>query len=289
MEKIAVITDSCADLRIEDREKYDIFVIPLKLTFSDGTYYDGLDITADEVYRRLPVDLPKTSLPDGDIILKTFDAVRDKGYTCAVAPILSSGLSGTYQLIKMLAEEYTDVEIKVFDSNSGSLGTGAVAIHAARLIQAGRTFEQMQDIVPRLCRNTTVYFSVNTLEYLKKGGRIGMIAAVAGSMLGIKPIISFAPNGQLVSVAKVRGRAAAMKKLVELAKNQIEPNKAYNIMWAHGGCLAEGEQVRDLLQAAAPEYRSVYSGEIDGTLASYVGPELLGAAAQVLDDDMILE
>lgn len=289
MEKIAVITDSCADLRAEDREKYDIFVIPLKLTFSDGTYYEGLDITVNEVYRRLPTDLPKTSLPDGDIILKTFDAVRDKGYTCAVAPILSSGISGTYQLIRMLAEEYTDVNIKVYDSNSASIGMGAVAIHAARLIRAGKTFEEMQDIVPRLCRNTTVYFSVNTLEYLKKGGRIGMIAAVAGSMLGIKPIISFAPNGQLVSVAKVRGRAAAMKKLVDLAKKHLVPGRAYNILWAHGDCLEEGQQVRDLLIQAAPEYDSVHSGEIDGVLAAYVGPQLIGAAVQLLDDDMVIE
>ncbi|MCD8356802.1 MAG: DegV family EDD domain-containing protein [Clostridia bacterium] len=136
-------------------------------------------------------------------------------------------------------------------------------------------------------KNTHPYFSVDTLEYLKRGGRIGKIAALAGTALGIKPIISFdRVTGELSSTHKVRGRQAAMKKLVQVAISHIDPSKRYNIMWAHGGAPEDGQRIAEMLRAAAPDFVQEFSGEIDCTLASYVGPHLLGAAVQVLDDDM---
>lgn len=285
-EKIAIITDSCADLRAECIEGKPIFTIPFILNFSDGIYYDGVTIQPDEVYERLSHEMPKTSLPSGEEFTEVMDRVKDAGYTKAIAILLSSGLSGSFHMLQLMAEERDDIEIFAYDSLTGSLGEAAIVLTLCRLIEEGRSWEEMKELTPRVCKNTTVFFSVNTLEYLKKGGRIGAITAMAGTALNIKPIISFAEDGRLVSVAKSRGRAAAMKKLVEMAVKHIQPGKRYNIMWAHGGCPEEGEEVAEMLRAAAPDFETEFWGVIDCTLGAYVGPKLLGAAVQVLDDDM---
>ncbi|MGN1014007.1 MAG: DegV family protein [Butyricicoccus sp.] len=285
-DKIAIITDSCADLRPECIEGKPIFVIPFILNFSDGIYYDGVTIQPDEVYRRLPQEMPKTSLPSGEEFNEVMDRVHAAGYNKAVAILLSSGLSGSFQMLRLMAQEREDLEIFAYDSLTGSLGEAAIVLTLCRLIEEGRSWEEIKEITPRVCNNTTVFFSVDTLEYLKKGGRIGKITAMAGTALNIKPILSFAENGQLESVAKVRGRAAAMKKVVELAVSCIQPGKRYNIMWAHGGCPEEGRKVAGMLREAAPDFVEEFWGVIDCTLGSYTGPKLLGAAVQVLDDDM---
>ena len=285
-DKIAIITDSCADLRPELLQDNPIFVLPFIVNFSDGIYYDGVTIQPDEVYRRLPQEMPKTSLPSGDEFTAVMDKVRDAGYNKAIAILLSSGLSGSFQMLRLMADEREDLEIFACDSLTGSLGEAAIVLTLCRLIKEGRSWEELKAMTPRIRDNTTVFFSVDTLEYLKKGGRIGLITAMAGTALNIKPILSFAEDGQLQSVAKVRGRAAAIKKLVAMATSCIQPGKRYNIMWAHGGCPEEGQQVVELLRSAAPDFEEEFYGEIDCTLGSYVGPHLLGAAVQVLDDDM---
>lgn len=285
-DRIAIITDSCADLRKEELEGRPIFTIPFILNFSDGIYYDGVTIQPDEVYARLPKEMPKTSLPSGEEFNEVMDRVRDAGYNKAIAILLSSGLSGSYQMLRLMAEERKDLEVFAYDSLTGSLGEAAIVLTLCRLIEEGRSWEELKELTPRICKNTTVFFSVNTLEYLKKGGRIGKITAMAGTALNIKPILSFADNGQLVSVAKVRGRSAAINKLVDMASSLIQPGKRYNIMWAHGGCPEEGQKVAEKLRAAAPDFVHEFYGEIDCTLGCYVGPKLLGAALQVLDDDM---
>ena len=115
--------------------------------------------------------------------------------------------------MRLTAQEYPHLEAAVFDSNSGSLGEGCVALELARRIRQGAEWPQLLELVPQLIQNTSVFFSLDTLEYLQKGGRIGKIAWLAGSMLQIKPIISFAEDGQLVSVGKVRGRYRSIDEM----------------------------------------------------------------------------
>lgn len=286
-DKIALLTDSCADIPVEVARKNHIYVVPFTITFEEGSYQDGVDIFPDDVYRRQPNEVIKTSLPSGAVIEDTLYQIKEDGYEKVIAIMLSSGLSGGYQIVRMLGEEAEDLEVAAFDSMSGSLGEGAMVLTVARWIEEGRTWEEMLALIPRMMKNVHPYFSVDTLEYLKRGGRIGKITAMAGTALGIKPILAFDPEtGELTSAHKVRGRQAAMKKLVQVAVSNLEPNKRYNIMWAHGGTPEEGAQIAEMLRKAAPDFQQEFSGEIDCTLASYVGPRLIGAAVQVLDDDM---
>lgn len=146
--------------------------------------------------------------------------------------MLSSGLSGTYNLARILAGECAEqgYAMKVFDSVSGALGQGMTVLQLAEDIKNGMDWEELTERrAPQLIANTYPFFSVDTLEYLVKGGRIGKVTAMAGTMLQIKPIITFAPDGQLQSVAKVRGRHQVMRKLVDMAVDRCGEHKRYNL------------------------------------------------------------
>ncbi len=283
-QKIALLTDSCADIPKALQQKYDIFVVPLKLRFSDGEYADGVDITPAEVYRRLPSEIPKTTLPGGDAVERAFEQIRQSGYTRALAIHLSGGLSGTSNLVRVIGQQQAGLEVAVFDTLSGSLGTGATVLQAARWIEQGWSWEELQRAIPPLMRNTHVFFCVNTLEYLRRGGRIGKISAVTGTLLQIKPIISFAQDGQLVNVAKIRGRKAAMQKMVQMASAKVPPDVPFNLAVAHGDAPEELAEIRTIAQQALPGFAHFMEGEIDCTLGAYVGPKLLGVGVQLLGE-----
>ena len=248
--KIALLTDSSADLRWDQARENNIFFVPLRILCEDGEYLDGVNITGPDIYQRLHNgELPQTSLPRVEDFSAKLREIFDLGYDGVIAVMLSSGLSGTYNLARILAGECAEqgYAMKVFDSVSGALGQGMTVLQLA------------EDI------------------------KNGMDWAMAGTMLQIKPIITFAPDGQLQSVAKVRGRHQVMRKLVDMAVDRCGEHKRYNLAVAHGGAPEEMETVRQMLTEALPNSDHLWDGEIDGTLSVYIGDGVLGAAVQVLD------
>ena len=143
-EKIALLTDSTADLPAPMREGKPIYVVPLKIRCEDGEYSDGVDITAEGVYERLHRgELPRTSLPEGGVVSDTLDQIRADGYERVIAVMLSSGLSGTYNMVRLQAGQRDDLEIAVFDSRSGSLGIGIMVLQLWEEIVAGASWETL--------------------------------------------------------------------------------------------------------------------------------------------------
>ena len=285
-QKIALLTDSCADLSPQMAQENHIFVVPLRILCADGEYADGVDITNADIYRRLRAgELPQTSLPAGEAIEKVLRQIVAEGYDGVIAVMLSGGLSGTYNLVRLVAEECSGLlPVRVFDSVSGSLGQGATVLQLAEDIRSGMDWEELTERrAPRLIANTFPFFSVDTLEYLQKGGRIGKVTATAGALLQIKPILTFAADGQLQSIAKVRGRRQVMDKLVELVVQRCAGHRRYNLAVANGGAPEEMEQLRRKLAVALPHYDHFWPGEIDGTLSVYIGDGVLGAGIQLLD------
>lgn len=283
-EKIAIITDSCADLKPEHIGDNPIFVVPLIITCGNREYRDGCDITAGEVYRQAKLELPKTSLPRPAEIYGTLRRIRELGYEKAIAIMLSSGLSGTYNMMRLAGEDMEDLEVHTVDSLSGSLGSGMMVLQTMEYINQGRTWDEIKRIAHRLMRNTFAFFSLDTLEYLKKGGRIGRVTAVAGSMLNLKPVLSFASTGELGSVAKCRGSKQVQAKLMELTRNALGNHKRYNLATAHGGAPEPYRAHREAMLKAFPNYEHFVESEIDATLAVYTGPGLMGAGIQILDE-----
>ena len=282
---IAIMTDSCADLSPQLAADNHIFVVPLRILCADGEYRDGVNISNYDIYDRLHAgELPKTSLPAIEDLAQTVHQIQAAGYDGVIAVMLSSGLSGTYNLVRLASEETPGLTMQVYDSLSGSLGQGMTVLQLAEDIRNGMSWEELtQRRAPQLIANTFPFFSVDTLEYLQKGGRIGKVTATAGALLQIKPIITFGEDGQLQSVAKVRGRNQVIDKLVAMAVERCGDHKRYNLAVANGGAPAEMELVREKLMTALPDYDHVWEGEIDSTLSVYIGDGVLGAAVQVLD------
>lgn len=284
--KIALLTDSCADLPRQLVEEHHIFVVPLRIRCRDGEYADGVDITPADVYDRLRAgELPKTSLPAGEDIEDILRRVAEEGYDGVIAIMLSSGLSGTYNLMRLAAEEVTDrLTVRVFDSRSGSLGQGLTLLQLAEDLQAGMGWEELtQRRVPQLLENTFAFFSVDTLEYLRRGGRIGRITALAGTMLSIKPIITFSDDGQLQSIAKVRGRRQVQDKILELLRARFQSGRRYNLAVANGGAPEEMAEFAARLKAEFPNYEHFWEGVMDATLSVYIGDGVIGGGIQFLD------
>lgn len=285
-QKIAVLTDSCADLSPRLAEENHIYRVPLRILCADGEFLDGVDIFGEDIYARLRAgELPQTSLPSGEDIERILRQIVMDGYDGVIAVMLSSGLSGTYNLMRIIGEECRGMlPVRVYDSLSGSLGMGMTLLQLAEDIRDGCGWQELTERrVPQLLAGSHPFFSVDTLEYLLKGGRIGKVTATAGTLLQIKPIITFAPDGQLQSVAKVRGRSQVMDKLVAMAVKACGEHRRYNLAVANGGAPEEMERVRQKLTTALPDYDHIWEGEIDGTLSVYIGDGVLGAAVQVLD------
>lgn len=284
-EKIALLTDSTADLSAEMRAGKPIYTVPLKIICQDGEFSDGVDIFASDIYQRLRQgELPRTSLPEGGSVSDTLDQIRADGYDKVIALMLSGGLSGTYNMVRLQAAQREDLEVVAFDSNCGSLGLGIMVLQLWEEIQAGTDWDTLISTrVPHLIQNTYALFSVDTLEYLYKGGRIGKVAAMAGTMLSIKPIITFADDGQLQSIAKVRGRRQVQDKILDLLRQKFQPGRRYNLGIANGGAPEEMAELSAKVRAAFPDYEHCWEGAMDATLSVYIGDGVVGAGIQFLD------
>ena len=212
MDKIAVLVDSGCDIPKELAVEKNIYILPLKINYTDGEYRDGVDITPEQVYNKLAQEIPKTSLPNGEEILNLFDKIKSDGYTKVLCVTLSSGLSGTNNIINIIASDYDGLEIKIIDSKNIAIGAGFLGLLASDLIKSGQSFDEAYQGVLANINNSKVFFSVATLEYLHKGGRIGLVSAVLGSKINLKPIISCNNEGIYYTIAKVIGRNNQLKK-----------------------------------------------------------------------------
>lgn len=282
-EKIAVITDSCADVPPELAERHHIFVLPMRIICSDGEYRDGIDIHADDIYEKLKREIPKSSTPSGADVEDLFATIKEQGYTKAVAILLSGGLSGTVNHVRLDAEELEGLEVEVYDSRQGSIGIGVIALQAAEYVEAGMDFAQLKQKIERLIAGTKVFFSIDTLEYLQKGGRIGKAAALAGMLLDIKPILSFDADGEIYTAAKVRTRKQVEKRLLQLVEELKEEGRPYNLVVADGGAPEERDALEKKLSEALPDSHRLYRAKIGAALSIYLGSGLLGAGIQYLD------
>lgn len=283
-EKIAIITDSCADVPRELIEKYNMFILPMVINCSDGEYRDGVNICSEDIYERLKTEMPKTSSPAGGDVLNTIEEVKKQGYNKAVMIVLSGGISGTYGYMKMMAEDEEELEIEVFDSLQASIGIGVIAIQAAQYVAEGMNFAALKVKIGDLIKNTKVFFAIDTLEYLQKGGRIGKVTAVAGAVLQIKPIMSFdTTDGEIYAAAKVRGSKQVPANLLKLVAENMQEGRKYNLVVADGAAREERDKLEERMKEMFPDYENIYRAKIGAALSVYLGWGLLGAGIQFID------
>ncbi len=281
-EKIAILVDSGADVPKNLIEKYNMYLVPLKIIYSDGEYSDGIDISAEEVYSKLDKEIPSTSLPSGETIQNIFKQIKKDGYNKVLAVSISSGLSGTYNAIKLISKQIEDLDVFVLDTKNIAIASGFSAIQAAEYIKDGMDFETLKKTLSGNLDNSKVYFCVSTLEYLQKGGRIGLVSAVLGSTLNLKPIISCNDEGIYYTVAKVLGRKRSLNKALDLAIDFIGDSNMYNIGVVHGDAEEEAYKLLELLKSKLPNYKLSVEGQISPALGVHTGPGTIGIVVQKL-------
>lgn len=286
-QKIAVLADSGSDVPKEIIEKYNVKVIPLKIIFKEGEYIDKVTITADEVYTKMKNEIPTTSLPGADDIKQILDDIKAEGYEKVLAVTISSGLSGTYNMVRLVAEDYEGLDIFAVDTKNIGIGSGFTAIEAARLADEDVEWETIKEKLLRMVERSKVFFHVPTLEYLQKGGRIGLVTSVVGSLLNLKPIISCNDEGIYYTVAKVRGTKKSIEKMVQLAQEFAEPSKKYNLALVYGGegAVKEAEKIKQELMSRLTNFKEIFFDQVSPALGVHTGPGLIGVGVQLLEDE----
>lgn len=277
MEKIALITDSTCGLPDEYIEKYNIRVARLKIIYKSAEYIDGITITANEVYSRLNEELPTTSMPSVQDICDIYETLLNEGYTHVIAMPISSGLSGTINSFRIAASEYEDkITSFVFDTKILSMAVGLSVIEIGKMIESGKDFEYICTAIPKLREDTSMYFTVDTLEYLIKGGRIGKVTGSVGQLLNLKPIITMDEDGKYTNHSKVRGSKKAFNTLLDLATNILDQGKGKVIIMT-GTMQEEAKKLEEIL-SKHKNTTFMYSGTITPAVGIHSGPRLLAVA-----------
>lgn len=278
-QKTAVLIDSGCDIPANVRDQYNIEILPLHIMYSEKDYKDSVDIDPLMVYRRFPDDLPTTSTPSIAEVADKFDELRDKGYERVLAFSISSALSGTYNTMRLAASEYEDLEIFVFDTRNISCGSGLYAIWAATRLQKGESYEEICRKLPEKLGDANVFFYMDTLKYLQRGGRIGKVAGTIGEALKLKPIISCTPEGVYYTVAKIRGAKTAKLRLAEEVVRYSFGHRTWMVV-EEGDAHDEAMAMQDLLEKHEKLLHKeiLFEEQITATLALNTGPGLVGVA-----------
>ena len=276
MNKIALITDSTCGLPKEYIKKYNVKVASLKILYKEKEFIDGINITPEEVYSRLPEELPTTSMPSVNDVSVLYEELVKEGYTHAIVLPISSGLSGTINSFRLASENFQSINTFILDTKILSMAVGLIVIEVGKMIQENKSFEYICDKIPKIRENMWLYFTVDTLEYLIKGGRIGKVTGQIGKMLNLKPIITMDEDGRYTTFTKVRGSKQAFKKLYSLASEILDKGKGKVIIMT-GTMHEEAEKLKEIL-AQHKNTTFMYKGTLTPAVGIHSGPRLLAVA-----------
>lgn len=282
MQKVSIVTDSTADLKPEIISKYNITVVPLRVFFGQEVFLDGVDITPDQFFRRQvqSKEISTTSQPTPVEFVDAYRPLAGAG-NFIVSIHISSLMSGTVQSARLARTmlEYPDLE--VVDSETASVVLGLMVINAARAASEGCSKDQILDMIREMKKNIEVYFAVDTLEYLQRGGRIGKAQAFLGTLLNVKPILTI--NEGLVSpYEKVRGKHKSQDRIIKIMQDKFGERKLQCFI-VHGddpeGLGRLKEKVLEKLNCA-----ELFEGRLGPVVGTHVGPGIVGLVCLPLSE-----
>jgi len=278
MKKIALVTDSTADLTEAIKAECNAHTIPLKVLFSEQEFHDG-EITSEEFYQRLEraEELPKTSQPTPEEFFRLYSRLLEE-YQEIISIHISSGLSGTFNAAR-IAKEKLKGKIHLIDSKTISLGIGMMILETAKLIKEGIDSVHILDKLSKARTNIETLFTLNTLEYLQKGGRIGRVQSIMGSFLNIKPVIRVGEDGIYHSYGKTRSQEKALKSIVEAFQELAKGRKQIRFGVAHGAALEAGLFLKEAMENAFQMPTAIFT-QVGPVIGVHTGPGTIGAAVQ---------
>ncbi|NRG98754.1 DegV family protein [Streptococcus suis] len=246
--KLAVITDSSAVLGIEHE---DLFVLDIPVNIEGVNYVEGQNLTVEEFYQKMASskELPKTSQPSLMELEDILGSLKEKGYTHALGLFLSSGISGFYQNIQYLKDEFDGLTVAFPDTKITSAPLGMMVENVFRWADAGLTFDEILGKLEQEIGKTTAFIMVDDLNHLVKGGRLSNGAALLGNLLSIKPILYFTGEGKIEVYEKVRTEKKAIKRLIEILQEQTTEGQ-YQIAIIHANAPEKADNFKQQLEEA---------------------------------------
>lgn len=275
-EKIAVLVDSGSDIAKDLSEH--LFVLPLLIQIGEKTYTDGVDITLQEILNIIDRQKVTTSLPSAEVLLKTLEKIKEKGYTHLIVSTISSELSGTHNFLRLLLEDYPNLKIALIDTKNISTASGYTAKLALELIDQGKSFEEIVPTLKKSLHNHKVFFTVGTLSYLIRGGRIGLVAGTVANLLSINPTITCNENGIYHAVSKTRGYQKAIKKMTNLSSEFINDHQSFDVTILVARVDDEIKTIIEEIKDTFKKAKSITLQNVSPALAIHTGPRALGIA-----------
>lgn len=268
----AVVTDSTADFAAVRPEDHGITVVPLTVNWGVEVLRDKIDMTTEEFYERLRADrtLPKTAAPPIGIFEDLYRGLLNQ-YEAVISIHIASKLSATYSVAQTAARSVAADRIHIVDSETVSVGVGWMAETAATLAASGASINEIHEAVQNMVPRTRLLLTLETLEFLARGGRIGRASAFLGGILNVKPILEVR-GGEVHPVERVRNRAASIRRVAQLVH---ELGAKERMAVVHGACLSEGEALRASISDLG-EGEDLPLTEIGSVLGTHAGPGVIG-------------
>ncbi len=275
--KIAIVTDSSAYLPPEEQRELDISVIPLWLLWDGENYQDGVDIFPNEFYSRLKESdtLPTSSQPSAQEFANFYRNIG-VGTDAIVSVLVSSQISGTIASAQSAAAENQDLNVRIVDSLSSSMGLGLAVLAAARAAKEGKSVDEVVAAAEDMRDRANIIFVVDTLEYLHKGGRISGGKRLLGSALNIKPILHF-EEGQIRPLSQARTKRKALNQLLEIVEERLGGKQMQEAGVMDIDSPEEGNVVAEMVRERFNPAR-IYRTEVSPVVGTHVGPGTVGVA-----------
>ncbi|ACL69767.1 DegV family protein [Halothermothrix orenii] len=281
--KVGILTDSTCDLSEDILKQHNIEMIPLTIHFGEEIFKERYEITPAQFFERLENTeiISTTSQPSIGLFVDKYKKMAEE-YDAIISIHLSSKFSGTVESARIASQQVDGIKIEVIDSKSISLGLGYQALLAAKLIEAGFSFKEIVDMVKKAREHVDIYFTVNDLSYLEKGGRIGKAQAFIGSILNVYPLLAIpGTDGEIIPLEKVRGSKRIIKKLVSRALDSLKNEKYAWIGLVHGADKDSFNKLNKNLtnQKYIKERADLYqidTGWISSIIGCHAGPSVYG-------------
>ncbi|MCD8356478.1 MAG: DegV family protein [Clostridia bacterium] len=274
-----ILVDSGCDIPQAFIKKHHIKVLRLRVSYENEHHLDSVAL-AYEVYKRFPEEIPHTSTPTMQDYYDMIDEIKSEGYENVIGIFISSKLSSTCQTAQMVFNEHPELTSFILDTKNISIGAGLLAMWAAVQLEKNVPFEEICERLTEKIKDSKVFFYMDTLEYLRKGGRIGGVAAVAGSLLKIKPIISCNEEGSYYTVEKIRGAKAGKEKMLQHVQNMCGGQPAWFALM-NGAAPDVVAEVKPFLKKITKKGTIVTESQITASMAIHTGPGLLGIGVLV--------
>jgi DegV family protein with EDD domain len=275
VDNTAIVLDSTADFPDASEHFANWRVVPLYVNFGTESYKDGVQLSAHEFYDRLREsgETPTTSQPTPADFLATYEELG--AYERILSIHIASTLSGTFQSAGTAAAQLGDERVRTIDSQSASVAIAMLALAIQRRLERGTTDEEVDDLVARFLREHGLLFTVDTLEYLARGGRIGKAKAVAGQLLNVKPILSIR-DGEVLPVKRVRGNRKAFQEFVDALQTQTRDEPGLRVGIAHADAPERLVQLEKMVRDIRPQAEIEMRTSLGAVIGAHAGPGTVG-------------